>query len=104
MTHMVIHATASIMQTPLAVSTITRAATRPAIGPSSAKLGFAETVNVIAAASQPVRPNTDRGASVGKRTTTQRAIAATAATSVRGRAPDGTCRPSATLRLDFRGH
>ena len=42
------------------------------------------------------RPTAVRGASAGNRTTTQRAIAATAAISVRGRAPDGTCRPSAT--------
>jgi hypothetical protein len=45
-----------------------------------------------------------RGASLGKRTTTQSAIAATAAMSTNGRAPDGTCHASACPRLGLRGH
>ena len=61
MTQRVVQATASIMQTPLATSTITSAATGPAIEPSSANVGRAANVSPTAAASQPVTPTAVRG-------------------------------------------
>ena len=61
MTKSVVHATASIMHTPLATSTITSAATGPATEPSSENVGRAANVSPVAVASQPVTPTAVRG-------------------------------------------